>query len=535
MERKRFALSMVLLGGVILLFSGCKKRAINPNFVLVTLDTQRADFISAYSRNNASTPNIDSFAEKGILFENCYSLIPITLPSHASIFFSQPPYVVKNYNNGQIILKQKKRPSFVNVFKKQGFTTAAFVSLGVLDASFGLDEGFDVYNDDLPEDRWYATAEEINQRVFSWLEWNKNQRFFLWVHYSDPHAPYAPPDSPPDLKIFLNGQFIGEYFLTKNIRYEVNLNMRKGNNFLRLDIKNKYIEERNDFLANFDIFDFSAEPDQKDIKIQFKRGWSAKREKNKFLAKKRAHITIKGKSTPLPLRLTFRGKLILPIVGKRDFYKKEVEYMDREIGKLMAKLRKLKLLRKTHILMVGDHGECLGEYKGYFDRYHFGHIHFLYGVYTQVPLIIYNPFAVEIGIRRKEPVTLLDIAPSIMEIMDFDQLPSFQGRNLFSLKDKEVTIFQETYKPEAFMDVFALLKFPWHLILTPEQREYELYNLREDPAEKENIYQDIHLPPEVLSLKQRLDSFALEILRTKKEIKIDDKTKEMLRGLGYIK
>ena len=185
--------------------------------------------------------------------------------------------------------------------------------------------------------------------------------------------------------------------------------------------------------------------------------------------------------------------------------------------------------------MVGDHGEGLGEYRGYFSRRHIGHIHFLYEVYMKVPLIIYSPTAIKRGIRREEPVTLLDIAPTIMEIMGFKKLLSFQGRNILSLNNEEITIFEETYQPEAYTDKFAFLKFPWHLILTPKERKYELYDLSEDPDERKNIYQDIHLPPEVLNLKKNLDSLAISILKGKKDIKIDDRTKEMLKALGYIK
>ncbi len=535
MKKKQLALILTYLLGVCLFFPGCQKRELKPNFILITLDTQRADFISAYSRDNASTPNIDSLAEKGLLYENCFSLIPITLPSHASLFFSQPPHAVKNYNNGQVIMNLRKRPSFVNIFKKKGFLTSAFVSLSVLSANYGLGEGFDFYQDDFPKERWYLTAEEVNHRVFPWLEQNKDQKFFLWIHYSDPHGPYLPPDSPPDLKISLDNQLIGEYFLTQPDKLELNLNIEKGNTLLELEVRNEFARGEREFQAKFDIFDFTLESKPRDVKIQFQKGWSIQKQKRVFLCQKRAYVKLHSESPSSSVKLTFRGELILPLEGTRELYKREVEYMDKEIGKLWAKLRELKILKKTCILMVGDHGEGLGDKKGYLGNWHIGHIHFLYNVYLKVPLIIYNPYSPEKAVRRKVPVTLLDMAPTIMGIMGFKQLPSFRGRNLLSLKKEEVTIFEETYKPEAFMDVFALLKFPWHLILTPEKRKYELYDLLKDPEEKENIYQEKTLTQEAMNLKQRLDSFVLSISKGKKEIKIDDKTKEMLRALGYIK
>ena len=131
----------------------CRTQSRPENFLLITLDTQRADYISAYEPGKAATPSIDRLAREGTLYKNAYSLIPITLPSHASIFFSEPPHVIKNYNNGQEISAKKTSPSFVNLFRKMGFATAAFISLGVLKSSFGLDPGFEEYGDDFPPDR----------------------------------------------------------------------------------------------------------------------------------------------------------------------------------------------------------------------------------------------------------------------------------------------------------------------------------------------------------------------------------------------
>ncbi|MBN2408529.1 MAG: sulfatase-like hydrolase/transferase, partial [Candidatus Aminicenantes bacterium] len=140
----------VWLGGIFLLLAGlpaCRPSSRTENVILITLDTQRADFISAYDSSHASTPRIDRLAREGTLFRNAYSLIPITLPSHGSIFFSEPPHGLRNYNNGQKIALKRARPSFVNQFRKKGYATAAFVSLGVLKREFGLEQGFEHYED----------------------------------------------------------------------------------------------------------------------------------------------------------------------------------------------------------------------------------------------------------------------------------------------------------------------------------------------------------------------------------------------------
>lgn len=539
LKRKRWAFLFLALSVCVsaFMFHGCQKKGRDQNVILITLDTQRADYISSYSPQNASTPNIDALAQEGTLYENCYSLIPITLPSHASIFFSEPPHIIKNYNNGQNIGKRRKKPSFVNIFKKHGYATGAVVSLGVLKSNFGLGEGFYTYEEEFPKGRWYLAAEEVNQYVFPWLEQNKEQKFFLWIHYSDPHDPYAPPDSPDDLTLHLNGQLIGEYCLGKLVTYEVDLRLKKGKNKLKLEIHNIHKKNSGNYHVRFDTLDFVPPPEEGGFTTRFSRGWSDHRKNDILLSKRVSVIDIFNASQPRLVKLSFRGRLVLPLEAIKRLYKKEVEYMDGEIGKLWEKLKELDLFGKTHILMVGDHGEGLGEYPIRRDSPHVGHIHYLYDAYMRVPLIIYNPNEKKKGQREEAPVTLLDMAPTIMESVGFQKLSHFQGRSLLGLEqgDEKISFFQETYKPEAIQDRFALLHHPWHLIITPEDKTYELFNLSEDPDEKKNIYEKRALPPDVLSLKKSLDSFARKALEEKLEIKIDDKTKEMLRALGYIK
>jgi len=538
LRRKRRTSPLLILSVITVFFllHGCQKKGKDDNVILITLDTQRADFISSYRSDNALTPNIDDLAHRGILYENCYSLIPITLPSHASIFFSEPPYVLKNYNNGQLLGKRRKKPSFVNIFKKQGYITGAVVSLGVLKSRFGLDEGFYTYEDNFPKGRWYLTAEEVNERVLPWLEQNKDQKFFLWIHYSDPHEPYAPPDIPDDLSVYMNDQLLGEYCLGKYVTYEIDLELGKGENRLRFEINNIHQENPEDVQARFDKLNIVTSEKEK-IDIRFSEGWSDSGKGDVLLSKKVSVCSVLNDSHSRPVKFSFRGKLVLPVNAARALYKKEVEYMDEQIGKLWTILEDLELFEKTHILMVGDHGEGLGEYMIRPGNPHLGHIHFLYDAYMRVPLIIHNPHRKNKGRKEKVPVTLLDIAPTIMESVGLQELSHFQGRSLLGLEqgDEKISIFQETYKPEAIKERFALLHHPWHLIITPEDKTYELFNLREDPEEKKNIYEKKALPPDVWGLKKSLDSFARKALEEKLEIKIDDKSKEMLRALGYIR
>lgn len=540
-ERRNKLYLLIGLGGISLLLIpfSCQKRPRPDRFILVTLDTQRADHISAYNPVLASTPNVDSLAKDGVLFKNAYSLIPITLPAHASIFFSEPPHEILNYNNGQTISRRRSRPSLVNLFRKRGFLSAAFVSLGVLLSRYGLDEGFALYVDEFPRDRWYLSAEEINQRVFPWLEENKEKSFFLWIHYSDPHDPYAPPYLPNDFKLFLNEELVLETCLDRYSLNEVNLNLRPGRNQLRLEVDHKTEDNPDHFQARLDRLEFSPPLDESELGIDLSRGWFIRTAERVYFFKGRSQIDLYLKSGLKNISFTFRGKLLYSAEDTRKNYRKEVEYMDAQIGRLWDKLRELELYDRTAILLVGDHGEGLGERRNVFGDPHFGHIHYLYNEYTKVPLILRDPFSNRKGIIREEIVTLLDIAPTISAVMGFEKFPHYQGRNLLRLKrprKKETpVIFMETFSPEADRDRFALLSFPWQLIFTPQDSKYELYNLGYDPEESEDLFSKGILPPDVVPLKKSLDVFSREVLGRKKEPKIDKQTQEMLRALGYIR
>lgn len=540
-RQNRWIISFVIGLSLLFLAQSCGQKDGQQNFILVTLDTQRADYISAYDPSHASTPHIDYLAQKGLLFENSYSLIPITLPSHASIFFSLPPHEINNYNNGQPIKESRSYPSLVQFFKKTNYNTAAFVSLGVLKSNFGLSQGFNVYDDDFPKGRWYLTAEEINEKIFPWLEENKNQKFFLWIHYSDPHDPYAPPYLSPDLDVFLNGQKLGQYCLKSYKTFEVTLNLHKGINELKFVVNNEFFQTPRHLQARFDRFDLISEKKNKNIHFDYKSGWVVNRESDEFYCKKTGLIEIHHKGESQPFKLIFRGRLFLPKEKRREIYRslytKEVEYMDKHIGKLWDKMEELNLFQKTHILMVGDHGEGLGEYSLPHGNLHFGHIHFLYNIYQKVPLIYYGPDLEDKGKRMKTPVSLLDVGPTIMTVMGLNQPSHFQGNNLLDGKSvKNPAIYEETYKPEAVEHKFGILKHPWHLILTPESTQYELFNLDKDPYEKNNLFtSEKDLPAPVKKLKKNLNAFSREILSNKKDIQIDKETREMLKSLGYIK
>lgn len=183
------------------------------NVLLITLDTTRADRLGCYGYTKAKTPNLDSLAQKGVRFENAYCQVPLTLPSHCSILTGTYPFRHHVHNNGSYYLA----PEFLTLaeaLKAKGLKTAAFVSSFSVDSRFGLDQGFDFYDDKFQEVTPFKTlnserrAEKIFASFSTWIDKNSAEQFFCWVHFFDPHLPYDPPS--PYKEEFATNPYDGE-------------------------------------------------------------------------------------------------------------------------------------------------------------------------------------------------------------------------------------------------------------------------------------------------------------------------------------
>lgn len=172
------------------------------NVALITLDTTRADRLGSYGYEKAETPNLDRLAREGVRFADAVSPAPITLVAHTSILTGLDPYHHGVRHNGQYRL-DPSASTLAETLKAKGYETAAFVSAFVLDARYGLAQGFDRYDDrtkTLPGQPFGGlgerTAEAVTDAALAWLGGRDGAKpFFLWVHYYDPHAEYKPPET----------------------------------------------------------------------------------------------------------------------------------------------------------------------------------------------------------------------------------------------------------------------------------------------------------------------------------------------------
>jgi len=171
------------------------------SLLLVTLDTTRADRLGCYGHAGIETPTLDRLAREGVLFSAATAVAPTTLASHASILTGLYPARHGVRTNGFFRLEDGHE-TLAERLRSEGWRTGAIVSAFVLDAQFGLSQGFEHYDDDLTgagpaPDRHYRSrrADRTTDRALSWLRDSAPlaDRFFLWVHYFDPHHDYDPP------------------------------------------------------------------------------------------------------------------------------------------------------------------------------------------------------------------------------------------------------------------------------------------------------------------------------------------------------
>ncbi len=444
------------------------------NVILISLDTLRADHLGCYGYKRNTTPNIDKLVQESVLFENAFSQAPSTLPSHMSMLTALYPVNHNVYVVGNKINPRIKTLS--DAFRENSYFTSAFTGGHMVSAAFGFSKGFDFYQEN-KESIVKDTAEKLYQKTSLWLDKNKDKNFFLFLHTYQTHDPYYPPE-----------------------KYQV-------------------------------YSDHNAKWSKKNI-------WDA-----------------------LGGDLSFRYKDLGDEKRKNliDLYDGEIKYTDECLIKpLIEKLKKQNLYDNTMIIITSDHGEEFFDHHGWF------HCHSLYNELIRVPLIIKFPNAKYKGNNVENNVGIIDIMPTVLKAVGIN--PSqykFDGRDLSSFigknQSKENIVFtEERYiKDDELRNLLyipgklSIVTDKFKLILTkpytqkdisfftpplPNTEEIELYNIKEDFLEKNNIGEAEK--ESVRNLIEKLNVY-LRFGKTKTidegKVKIDDALRERLRSLGYIR
>ncbi len=193
---KTAAVALILALGAGSFIAAAPPAAGKPNILLVTIDTLRPDRLSCYDPKFAKTPAIDGLAARGARFEKAFAHSPVTLPSHADILTGMLPIHHGLSENSKMKLDARFQ-TLAESLKAAGYATGAFVGAFPLDSRFGLDQGFDVYDDAFAASSAEGftserRASEVAAAAKAWLAGQKDP-WFCWIHFWDPHAPYSPP------------------------------------------------------------------------------------------------------------------------------------------------------------------------------------------------------------------------------------------------------------------------------------------------------------------------------------------------------
>jgi arylsulfatase A-like enzyme len=513
--RSHIAILAGVVGVCLLLASACEDtKPSRPNVVLIVVDTLRADHVGAYG-GAVATPAMDAIAEGGARFDAAYAHAPMTAPSHASMFTGLMPRQHGLLNNGRRF--DPPGETLAEVLRAAGYQTAAFVSLEVLSSRFGWDRGFDSYGESF-EGGWWRTADQVNEDVLPWVRAHAREPFFLFVHYSDPHEPYLPPERAPGFQVRRaggdEGGAPGELLAERTANglwSDVTVSLEPGETSLVVV---------RDAPSPWPLRITSVKT-PRGITSAFGAGF-AKDRIPADVGQGTLTLTSKRSSTATAtIRLAARP--VLPPVHRRQLYGEEVAYVDGAIASLREALDGQGLTDRTLVVLTSDHGEMLGERPGG----RFGHVHDLYEELIRVPWLMAWPGRVPPRQVESYPVRHMDLAPTILHFVDGVALPSARGRTAWpphGVGDRAVVA--ETHPPQARAHRWAVRLGTHKVVRNESTGDTEVFDLGLDPGERRTV-----------------DQMAEDVVKAaagegrgapRPEQDLSEHDREALRALGYI-
>lgn len=401
-----------------------------PNFVVITMDTTRADHLPMYGYGGTKTPRLQELARRGLVFEQCVTASPFTLPSHCTIMTGLYPTYHGVRINGDTALSEKHE-TMAEVLAGRGYGCGAFIGAFVLDGRWGLKQGFARYDDDFDLNKYkqldlglvQRPSSEVVDAAIAWLAPRKEKPFFAWLHLYDPHVPYDPPE---------------------------------------------------------------------------------------------------------PYRGEYSGR------GPAGLYDGEIASMDAQIGRFCDWLAENGLADNTILILVGDHGEGLGEHE------ESTHGYYIYDYVVHVPLLVVTPFAPLQNRRVAEQVRTIDLLPTVEEMIGAAPGKNLHGRSLlplfFSGSEKEKRpAYSESLAPQiqyGWSPLYALRQYPFKYIEAPRA---EFYDLKNDPRENHDLR--LRQFARAVEFKRTLARLIADTGRNAPKTEaadLDQETVRRLATLGYV-
>lgn len=507
-----------------------KQAAGRPNLLLIVIDTQRADHLEPYGAE-IDTPNVAGLARSGVRFDAAYSQAPITAPSHASLFTSLLASDHGLTNNGDGLAD--RFTTLAEILSEHGWHTGAFVSLGVLAARKGFDQGFDVYRDRIRRG-WWATGDEVTDKAMPWIteRARAEEPFFAWVHYSDPHEPYRPPSRYPRMRLERGGETIAR-FEVDGRKTKIRVELPPGEHRLVL---RREAGSPGSPSATGDSGQADGGTDgssvaialrywkwPEDVEVSYDDTWGRASQGRKLSrgAPSAAFTVSHEGSAPRRIQTTFVPRCAQTKEQKRQGYVDEVEYVDRELGRVLDRIEDLGIRDRTFVILTSDHGEELGEHG------RFGHVQNLYEPVIRVPLILSRPHESRAGSTIDEPVRLLDLLPTVLESFEIPVPGGIRGQSLLPLDHiGGRTVVSETFPPQAHARKTAV-------------RFGRYKYVRNHTTGRERVY-DVELDPNTplsakgrARMRQMIRNRPVEAAPQKPATALPKEEREALRALGY--
>ena len=493
------------------------------NVLLIVVDTLRADHVGSYGGAPA-TPNMDALAAAGVRFERAYTHVPITVPSHSSMFTSLLPTSHGVRSNFQSLATSHL--TLAELLHRGYRETAAFVSLGVLKRPAGLSQGFDEYHDDFGFD-WWKPAADMTDAMLAWSARSTGAPFFLWAHYSDPHEPYAPPDpNGPEVRVNYNRSRVSTFQVDASTA-SMPITVPPGESPLML----RAVDDRLSNgvrLRDFHVLDI-------DVILTCRSRCEEVRDQV-YRVRLPARFDVQndtGETVQTTLRLRADRTLDIPEARRR--YVEEVEYTDQHLGRLLDALREAGQLDDTLVIFTADHGEGLGDHGGVGGM---GHINQLYESQLRVPLVISWPGRLPQGVTIDTPVALVDLLPTVMDLLNVPDPMNRMGRSLVPVIEAERAtapppIVAATFRPSASEELRAVVVGDLKLIVAPDSGTVRAYDLGDDPDELSTDSADDDLVADLQGILEAGLSAAESYEAD--NIDMSDDELRQLRALGYVR
>ena len=458
-KKKQAIVALFLILAISLYALYLQKKPARPNILLITIDALRADHLGCYGYARNTSANIDRLAKEGVRFTQAISQSTLTIPSLPSLMTSLYPSqhgITKIFQTSSIIA-----PTLAGILKENNYHTGAIIAHFL--EHTGIKKGFDSAVFVSPLDYAY-TSDKVTKKAINWINQNRDKRFFLWLHYMDPHEPFTPPHPYDEIFLSEKSKENGKEFLKKKY-YWVDPSLKPSSLILP------------------------------PITIQTGRGNLNEEDKEYYIAQ----------------------------------YDGEIRFTDEQIGLLLDELKKLGLKKKTLLIVSADHGENLADYNNYF-----AHGINLNDNQLKVPLIItYHGLPGNKIIKRQ--VQLIDIMPTILDILGIKKDITIEGKSLLPfIFSKEDAAGQYAFS-ELFGVMTSIRTDDWKLIFYSDKNRYELYNLKSDPDERNNLAES--KSEKLESLKKELNNWINRIRqggsRSPSSRYLPEDIKEKLRSLGY--